>query len=429
MKDARALGRITLPDWDQQSPLSVLILNIAHDNEHYGNIVTYLRLARLRAPFESAAQVIGRRSEVAAVLLTACDASAESSERLWLRQTNRDREGHGKHTISRWQREANGMFRHSISFRTRLFVCVFAVLALDTLGVTDLRAQGAVAARFDKAVLSKDVEALLKEHGEGIVANLWVGGDSGNPWFELSSDQPSATASAIKTFYLVELFAAHPKTLDNPLPGADAVLKDNGHSAISHFSSEQRAEIRRALGGASVRRVAEIMMGKANASNAVYNAAANLTTAVLGGPEMLTKLIRNRDPAFKEVSVRRYMLRDRKNPGDNEAPARALAALYQRLAARALAGIDSETMRAIREAIIKEDFDNRGVRFSKDGSLASDPLTEVRAGWWETAGGPVIYVIMMRESTLGPTPSSAQRLRKTVDTLTARLVGAGLASR
>jgi len=320
------------------------------------------------------------------------------------------------------------MFRHSISFRARLFVCVFAVLPLDTLPVTHLRAQGAVTARLDKTALSKDVEALLQEHGEGVVANLWVGGDSGNPWFELSSDQPSATASAIKTFYLVELFAAHRGTLDNPLPGADAVLKDDGHSAISHFSSEQRAEIRRVLGSASVRRVAEIMMGKATASNAVYNAAANLTTAVLGGPEMLTKLIRDRDPAFKEVAVRRYMLRDRKNPGDNEAPAAALAALYQRLAARALAGIDGETMRAIRETIIKEDFDNRGVRFSKDGSLASDPLTEVRAGWWETARGPVIYVIMMRESTLGPTPSSARRLRETVDTLTGKLVGAGLAS-
>jgi hypothetical protein len=36
--------------------------------------------------------------------------------------------------------------------------------------------------------------------------------------------------------------------------------------------------------------------------------------------------------------------------------------------ARALAGIDGATMGAIREAIIKEDFDKGGVRFS-DGSL------------------------------------------------------------
>ena len=53
--------------------------------------------------------------------------------------------------------------------------------------------------------------------------------------------------------------------------------------------------------------------------------------------------------------------------------------------------------------------------------------TEVRAGWWETATGPVIYVIMLRESTGNTAPSSAQRLRKTVDTLTAKVVDAGLA--
>jgi uncharacterized damage-inducible protein DinB len=50
MKDAQALGTITLPNWDKQSPLSVLILNIAHNNEHYGNIVAYLRLRGLVPP-------------------------------------------------------------------------------------------------------------------------------------------------------------------------------------------------------------------------------------------------------------------------------------------------------------------------------------------------------------------------------------------
>ena len=303
------------------------------------------------------------------------------------------------------------------------------MLALGALGPAS-RAQGTVAARFDKAAVSKDIGALLSEHGDAVVAHLWVGGDSGNAWFELTADQPSATASAIKTFYLVELFATYRGRLDTPLPGADAVLTNDEHPAISHFSSEQRAEIRRGLGAASVRRVGEVMMGKASASNAVYNAAANLTTAVLGGPERLTKLIRDRDPAFARVSVRRYMLRDRKNPGDNEAPAVALAALYQRLAARALTGIDNETMRAIREAMIQEDIDNVGRRFSKSGSLSSDPLTEVRAGWWETARGSLIYVVMLRQSTAGPTgaPSSSQRLAKTVDTLTDKLVSAGSAA-
>ena len=321
------------------------------------------------------------------------------------------------------------MFRHSISCGAWLLPCALSVVALGTLAPAS-RAQDAAAPRFDKAAVSKDVGALLQEHGEGVVASLWVGGASGSAWFELNADQPSATASAIKTFYLVELFASHRGRLDTPLPGADAVLENDEHPAISHFSSEQRAEIRRGLGAASVRRVGEVMMGKAPASNAVYNAAANLTTAVLGGPESLTKLIRGRDPAFARVSVRRYMLRDRKDPGDNEAPAAALAALYQRLATRALTGIDRETMRAIREAMIKEDIDNVGTRFSKSGNLNSDPATEVRAGWWETARGPLIYVAMLRQPTAGPTgaASSSQRLGKTADALTDKLVGAGFAS-
>ena len=50
MTDAQALGTIGLPDWGKQSPLSVLILNIAHNNEHYGNVVTYLRLRGLVPP-------------------------------------------------------------------------------------------------------------------------------------------------------------------------------------------------------------------------------------------------------------------------------------------------------------------------------------------------------------------------------------------
>ena len=96
-------------------------------------------------------------------------------------------------------------------------------------------------------------------------------------------------------------------------------------SAISHFSSEQRVEIRQMLGAASVRRVGEVMMGKCRASNAVYNAAANLTTAVLGGPcSPSRKAFETGIPRSSRVSVRRYMLRDWEDPGDNEAPAAAL---------------------------------------------------------------------------------------------------------
>jgi hypothetical protein len=247
----------------------------------------------------------------------------------------------------------------------------------------------AVAAGLDKTVLSRDVEALVKGHGEGIAASLWLGGAGGEAWFEINSGQLRATASAIKTFYLVELFDLYEGKLDQPLPGADQVLKDDSHPAISHFSREQRDEIRRALSGASVRRVGEVMIGKAQASNAVDNAAANLTTAALGGPEALTALIRKRDSAFERVSARRYMLRDREETGDNEAPATAFAVLYQRLASQQLTGIVGNTMNAIHETLRGGNNRILGRHFGKAGNIYSDPLTEVRAGWYQTERGPL----------------------------------------
>jgi hypothetical protein len=289
-------------------------------------------------------------------------------------------------------------------------------------------AQGLTAARLNGSALSQNVEALLMGH-EGAVAGVWLGGASGDAWFELNSHRPIATASAIKTFYLVELFAAYRGTLDKALPGTDAILRDEGHPAISHFAPDQRDEIRRALRGASVRRVGEVMTGKAPASNAVYNAAANLVTADLGGPEALTQLIQKRDPAFKAVSVRRYMLRDRSTDGDNEAPATAFAMLYQQLASRRLSGIDGETIKAIREALVTKKDKDLGTSFLKDGNLISDLLAEVRAGWWETARGPLVYVVMTAQPAPGPgRESSSQRLRRTTNALMDALIRAGWAA-
>jgi hypothetical protein len=315
------------------------------------------------------------------------------------------------------------MFRRCAALTASLLLGLFAA---PTTNVASLIAQGP-AVRLDAPALVKTIESLLKEQGDDIVTNLWLGGDSGKPWFVFNADEPAATASAIKTFYLVELFASYREALDKPLPGADAVLQDDGHPAISHFSPEQRAEIRRGLGGASVRRIARVMMGSAAASNTVYNAAANIATALLGGPEVLTRLIRERDPVFAGVTVRRYMLRDIESGRSNDAPAAALAVLYQQLAARALTGVDNDTMQAIRDAIIKVDIDGVGTHYSKGGSLAVDPATEVRAGWLETARGPLIYVVMTRLAGRNE-PSSQRRLSRTAEALTSLLAEAGYAA-
>jgi uncharacterized damage-inducible protein DinB len=50
MTDDQAITTARIPNWGERAPLSILLLNISHDNEHYGNIVTYLRLKGLMPP-------------------------------------------------------------------------------------------------------------------------------------------------------------------------------------------------------------------------------------------------------------------------------------------------------------------------------------------------------------------------------------------
>jgi hypothetical protein len=262
--------------------------------------------------------------------------------------------------------------------------------------------------RIDKAELDRKVVALLREYGDGIATSLWVGSDSRTPLYEWNSSIARPAASAIKTFHLVELFAAFAGKLDEPLPGADRVLSDANHRAMAVFvDRNEQEEIRQVLSGASVRQIGMVMMRQRTldgekVKNCVYNAAANLVTAVLGGPEALTTLIHKRDRSFETMRVRRYMLADRK-AGDNDASAAALAALYGRLATRKLAGIDDRTMGAIHESLLYERIAPNAALFCKDGLLNSPPLTSVRAGWWEKPSGPVVYVVMLVQTgSAGP---------------------------
>ena len=185
------------------------------------------------------------------------------------------------------------------------------------------------------------------------------------------------------------MFARFADALDQPPPGLDAILRDD-HPAVAHFSPPQRDEVRKGLAGASVRRLGGIMMGSVPASNIVYNAAANVAIALLGGPGEATRSIRARDPAFAPIAVRRYMLADRKATGDNEATPASLAAVLQRLSSRRIPGIAEATVEDIRRAILARDDPRRGRVFLKDGDLASDPITCVRTGWSEEPGGGAI---------------------------------------
>jgi hypothetical protein len=317
-----------------------------------------------------------------------------------------------------------------ISFRPPAWRAAAALAAAVTVTTGAATRPAPAAGAIDTASLARDVAGLLEAHGEDIAASLWLGGATGPAWFAREPSTPRPTASAIKTFYLVELFDTAARTLDRPLDGVAPVLADDAHPAISHFTPAQRDEIRRELGGASARRIGLVMMGTAPASNEVYNAAANVTTAVLGGPEALTARIRRRDPAFAGVAARRYMLRSRTEHGDNEAPAEALAALYQKLASGTLAGIDADRLEAIRAALRRDDDPVLGRHFAKDGNLPSDPLAEVRAGWYETSDGPRVYVVMATQPGPGPggREASSRRLSKTATALRAALARAPLTS-
>ncbi len=244
--------------------------------------------------------------------------------------------------------------------------------------------------------LEASLQQRLSAYGEDVGAAVWMGAADGPPRVAYNAAVVMPTASAIKTFYLVEFFAAHRDGLDAPLPDAAEFLHD-AHPAVSHFAPAVRDEIRKELTTASVRRIGEVMMGKTDVSNAVYNAAANLITAQLGGPEQLTALIHARDPRFRTIMVRRYMLRDRTQPGDNEGTADAFAALYQSLATRRLDGIDDAVMSALHDVLRQRRPAPGGVLYEKDGGLSSDPLTSVRAGWQQTARGPIVFVVMCRQ--------------------------------
>lgn len=276
------------------------------------------------------------------------------------------------------------------------------------------------------ATLDAAVRARLEAHGEGVVASLWVGGTEGPAWYALEPDAARPTASAIKTAYLVALFARFANALDEPPPGlADAL--DDGHPAMEPYTPGQRAEIREALAGASVRRVGGLMMGSIPASNHVYNAAASVATAVMGGPEGLSQAIRALDPAFAPIAARRYMLAPRDRTGDNEATAAALAAVLQRLGSGKLVGVDPGALASAREAVAAKDdyLGLEGPHRTKGGALNTDPITRVESGWWDAPGvGRVVYVAMLTQPGPGSRPraEAADRLEATARQLVGRML-------
>jgi hypothetical protein len=120
------------------------------------------------------------------------------------------------------------------------------------------------------------------------------------------------------------------------------------------------------------------------------------------------------------------MLADRKVNGDNEATARALAAVHSDLALAAVPGVDAHTVAAARAIIARPaDASGRGV-FAKGGSLDSDPVTRVEAGWHESPDRTLVHVVMLAQDGVPSTERSAagQRLGNAARSIEAMLVKA-----
>ncbi len=270
----------------------------------------------------------------------------------------------------------------------------------------------------DVAAVGEAVEAIVASHRGPVGAAVWIGGAGGPPWYTRDADTSYPTASVIKAAYLVELFAAHAGALDAPAPQLAAVLDTPGHPALAPFSARQLADIRRALGRASVRRLGAIMMARLPASNHVYNAAANLATAILGGPEGLTRRLHAREPAFAPIVARRYMLADRDERGDNTASAAALGAVVQRLAAARAPGVDARTARAMQEAVRRRPV-RTGIHRAKSGYLPSAPVVSAFCGWRRARGRCAVYVVLTSapraaRGATDPLVTTATRIRNLV---------------
>jgi hypothetical protein len=279
--------------------------------------------------------------------------------------------------------------------RARRAARPFAPLAvLVSLAACAARPAG-VADRADDPALDARVRAVVAEAGPGVRAAVCLGEPGHAPQLAWNVETPLPCASAIKAAYLVGLFAAHADALDTPLPGAAALLADAAHPAVAHFTAAQRETARAALGSASVRRIGEAMITGKGVDNATYNLAANLVTASCGGPTGLDARLHARAPEWAGLRVRRYMLADRVANGDNEVTARALAAVQGALAARTVPGLSPATVDACRAVLARAaDAQGRAV-FAKGGSLDSEPVTRVDAGWREGPAGTLVHVVIL----------------------------------
>ncbi len=276
-------------------------------------------------------------------------------------------------------------------------------------------------ATHEPAIEERLAAALDLPGPAGTERSIWIGNAS-TPIHTEAAHVPRPAASSIKVAYLIELFAELGDALDQPVPNAAAVVGDPKHPAIAHFDAEVRREIRDRLEPADARTVGRHMIRGTGVSNAVYNAAANLTTAFLGGPPALTGRIHARRRDFAGIHSRRYMLAARDRTGDNTATAASLAAVLGGIARGDLPGVPPGIHREMRDVLFLEETPG-GRHYYKGGALDSFPVTRVLSGYFERPGEPpgreLVYVFMGELAETGDPADTGRRLQEYLQALRA----------
>ncbi len=294
-------------------------------------------------------------------------------------------------------------------------LCLATALALLTAATAAQDQSPAVRTAPD---LGARVDALLAKAGPTLRAGIWVADQNGNVLFSRNPATAMPTASAIKVAYLVELFGAMAPALDRTPARTPQVLEASAHPALAPFAADQQAEIGSKLRALDARALGATMIHGKDVSNAVYNAAANLVTAELGGPRGLGEKIAARWDGPAEITVRRYMLAARE-AGDNEATPRALGRVLLALARRDVPALPLPAQDAARACLAVGHEAGRGQHFAKSGSLDSTPLTRVLSGWYEANGRALVYVVMLAQ----PAPAAGAELQASAVAVRDALLG------
>ncbi|WP_425399840.1 serine hydrolase [Aeoliella sp.] len=264
-------------------------------------------------------------------------------------------------------------------------------------------------------------DELIDDIPPGVRLGVWVGRPDGTALLKRDADAKMPTASSIKAALLIELFAMHEKSLDAPPESVVSIFSNAEHPAFVHYDRQERRQSRKALTDISVAALGKQMIRVGDGPNKVYNGAANVVIALLGGPEKATARIRKRNEQFAGHTVNRYMLADRNATGDNTATAQSLAAVHAALARREVEGLEPKTIERLRNVLLLSKDKSGTSHYFKGGSLGTDPVTYVRAGWWEGERPTVVYALMGAADPESDTKVDAKTLEEYVTQMESRI--------